>query len=485
MPPPTPQTNRPMGNNESPINHTNSGSDGGSTLPRLRCIAHGRFSCAPCARAEQAQYALTTVRPADLMRPSSSQEISIDEQGQIGRTPVFHRRATVWRNIAQDGTHGQGCALVWAGLLPIIGEFFYECQVVVIPENGNHTDGETQLGRWFATEASLTRFQTEMLSKKKYEVRVSKFGQNKGLRAHMTAGRFDYIPLSENMATAVRHLLLYLGSGRDKRSSYRIYHDSFSRAGEGGIRKYQTLFGMVRFPWSPEPHTATTARMINLTHNDAYPAPDLDWGSASWRRFCDSPFKDTWEEIRMRHFQYETYWVEGQRPVRPRDLPPSHTPPGSPPAPSPRPSVPPASIPPADAGSQMGTPATTTLPLGPAHQGPAPDSRDQASGSSPADGLSRSSGELPRGPFPGPGHLSFGVSPFERIFPSHGGEGLLHGGQATSEGQHTSGQAGSSIAAVRTPVGTTQGALGTAMYYAPGERVFDQEEESGAPKDGG
>ncbi|KAK7714042.1 hypothetical protein SLS63_011846 [Diaporthe eres] len=209
----------------------------------------------------------------------------------------------IWRKIAPDSTHGRGCALVWAGLLPIIGEFFYECQVSVIPENGNHTDGETQLGRWFATKASLTRFQAEMGSNEKYEVRVSKFGQKKGLSAHMTSGRFDYIPLSESMAVAVRHLLLYLGSGRDRRSSYRIYHDSFSRTGEGGIREYKTLFGMVRFPWSPEPHTATTARMINLTDNDAYPAPDLDWGSASWRRFCDTPLKHTWEEIRMRHFQ--------------------------------------------------------------------------------------------------------------------------------------------------------------------------------------
>ncbi|KAK7710308.1 hypothetical protein SLS64_005893 [Diaporthe eres] len=237
------------------------------------------------------------------MSPSNSQEVSIDEQGQSGGTSVLHRRATVWRKIAPDSTHGRGCALVWAGLLPIIGEFFYECQVSVIPENGNHTDGETQLGRWFATKASLTRFQAEMGSNEKYEVRVSKFGQKKGLSAHMTSGRFDYIPLSESMAVAVRHLLLYLGSGRDRRSSYRIYHDSFSRTGEGGIREYKTLFGMVRFPWSPEPHTATTARMINLTDNDAYPAPDLDWGSASWRRFCDTPLKHTWEEIRMRHFQ--------------------------------------------------------------------------------------------------------------------------------------------------------------------------------------
>lgn len=476
MPPPTPQTNRPMGNDEHRINDTNSGFDGGSTLPRLRCTTHGSLSCAPCAKAEQAQYALTTVRPADLMRPSNSQEVSIDEQGQTGGPSILYQRATVWRQIAPDSTHGRGCALVWAGLLPIIGEFFYECQVVVIPENGKHTDGETQLGVWFATKASLTRFQTEMVSNKKYEVRVSKFGQKKGLSAHMTSGRFDYIPLSESMAVAVRHLLLYLGSGRDRRSSYRIYHDSFSRTSEDGIREYKTLFGMARFPWSPEPHTATTARMINLTDNDAYPAPELDWGSASWRHFCDSPLKDTWEEVRMRHFQYETYKVEEQRRYRPRHLPPSHTPPGSPPELARRPSVPRASIPPADAGSQMATRATTTLSLGPAHQGGAPDSQDQANGSSPADGLSRGSGGLSSRPYPGSAHLSFGIHPFGRPLTSHGGEWFLRGGQTTSEGQHTSEEAGSSTAAVSTPVGTSQGPLGTAMYLFPREREFGGEQ---------
>ncbi|KAG6354600.1 hypothetical protein INS49_004618 [Diaporthe citri] len=414
------------------------------------------------------------------MRPSSSQEVPVDEQEQTGRAPVLYRRATVWGRITPDDTHGHGCALVWAGLLPIIGEFFYECQVTAIPENGSHTDGETQLGRWYATRESVTRFQTEMVSNKRYEVRVSRFGQKKGLSAHMTSGRFDFIPLSESMAVAIRHLLLYLGSGRDKRSSYRIYHDYLSRASEGGIRKYSTLFGMARFPWSPEPHTATTARMINLAFDDAYPAPDLDWGSASWRHFCDSPLKDTWEEVRMRHFQYETYKAEERRRRRPRDLPPSDTPPGSPPAPSPRPSIPPASIPSADAGSQLVTPATATLPSSAAHQGPSPANRDQANGSSPADGLSRGSGGLSGGPFAGPGRLSSGVSPPGMLLPSHGGDGFLIGGQTTSEGQYTIEQAGSSTAVVRTPIGTGQGGRGTSMYYTP-PAVYGQDEQSRAP----
>lgn len=471
------------------------------TLPRPRCTTHGIISCVPCARAEQAHYARTIVRPDNLMRPSSSQKTSIDEQGQIGRPPVIYRRATVWAQIAPDNTHGRSCALVWAGLLPVIGEFFYECQVVAIPENGTHADGETQLGRWFATKASRTRFQTEMLSNKKYEVRISKFGQKKGLSAHMTSGRFDYIPLSKSMAVAVKHLLLYLASGRDKRSSYRIYHDSFSRASEGGVRKYQTLFGMVRSPWWRQPDRTKTARMINLAFNDAFPVPDLARGSASWRLFCDSGFKDTWEEIRMRDFDYETYKTEEQRRRRPRDFPYSDTPPGVPPAPPPPPSLPPASIPPApippasipsapiqpaDAGSQLAAPASTTLPSRAAHQGPTPASRDQANGSSPADGFSRGGDGLSSGPLPGPEHLSSGVStPFGTPLPPHGGQGFLPGSQTTSEGQHTSGQANSSTAVVSTPVGTSQGARGTTMYYVPQGGVYGQDEQSRAPGEWG
>lgn len=339
--------------------------------------------------------------------------------------------ATLWRRIAPDGTHGRGCALVCAGLLPIIGEFFYECEVTAIPESGRHTEGETQLGRGFATKPSLTRFQTEMADNKKYEVRVSKFGQGEHLRARITSGRFDSIPLNEmpSMAVAVRHLLLYLGSGRDKHSSYRIYRDfSLSRATEDDIGIYQTLFGMARFPWSPEPHAATTARMINLTFHSTFSTPTLDSGSASWAHFCDSRFKDTWEEIRMRDFEYGTYEVESQRPFRPQDLPASHTPPGNPPEPAPRPSVPLASIPQADAGPQMAIPVTTTPTSTPAHQDPAPASQDPPNGSSPADGLSLGSDGLSGGPSQRPRSLSSesGACVFEQLYP--GGEGFFSRG---------------------------------------------------------
>lgn len=467
---------------ENSTDNTNNGSDGRGTLPQRICIQHHRISCIPCARAEANEYARTTVRPADLIRPSNSQEVSMGEQRQIERPSELYRRATPWRRIAPDGTHGRGCALVRAGLLPIIGEFFYECEVTAIPENGRHTEGETQLGRGFATEASLTRFQTEMADNKRYEVRVSKFGQGEHLRARITSGRFDSIPLNEmpSMAVAVRHLLLYLGSGRDRHSSYRIYRDfSFSPATEDGIGIYQTLFGMTRFPWSPEPHTATTARMINLTFNTTFSAPTLDRGLASWTHFCDSRFKDTWEEIKMRDFEYETYEVEAQGPFTPQDLPPSHTPPGSPPAPASRPSVPPAStppapipptpIPPADAGSQMAIPVTTTLTSTPAHHSLAPASQDPPNGNSPADGPSRGSSGLSGGPPPRPKRISPGASAPEKLYPSQRDEGSLCGGQTTSEGQHTSGQAGSSTAAVAgTPQGTSQGAsLGISMYFEP------------------
>lgn len=378
----------PIATQSTPINHINDGSQDDGSLPRRRCAEHNEFSCVPCLRAAAAQHArINNV----LERSLNSQKSALYQNGRLQRATEPYRKARLWTQIPQDANHAEGCALVCAGLLPIIGAFFYECNVRAILVNGQRSEDVTKLGKDFGAKSLLKKYQTEMEDNTQYAVRVSRFSQPVDLHRRLTSRQFDYISLKEMpfMSVAVRHLLLYLGSGRDQDSSYRIYHNTITHGeGQDVPRKYQVLFGIVRFPWSPEPRTATSARMINLMPNDTVPAPALDKGPASWRRFCNSPLKDSWEEIRMRDFRYETYEVEEQWRFRPRIPSPSHTPPGSPPARSPRPSVPPASTPPAAAEIQG---EISTKVTGPAPHGATPGSRDQANGNS-AQGQGNTSG---------------------------------------------------------------------------------------------
>lgn len=390
-----------------PIDHANSGCHGGGTLPRRRCAEHNMFSCVPCTLVEDAEYARTITPPDVLHQSLNSQEEAVHEKGRLHRTIWLYRRTRLWRQVPQNATYPQGCALVFAGLLHIIGAFFYECRVQAIRINRQSPENVIRLGSAFTTKASLQKYQRQMVDNEGYVVRVLEFGQSSDLHRRFTSRQFDYVSLSEMpfMATAVRHLLLYLGSGRDHHSSYHIYHDSILRGeGRDEPRKHQILFGMVRFPWSLVLRTATTARMINIMPNNTVPTPALDKGPASWRRFCDSNFKGKWEEIRMRDFRYETYKVEEERRFRPRLPSPSRTPPGSPPAPDPRPPVPPASPPQVVAEVRGATPAKVAgrTPEGPAS---ASASRDKANG-----------------------------------------EGILHESETISEGPHTHGQPDSSDA---------------------------------------
>lgn len=342
VPTPVHQANEPRKDVNHNINRRGSGSDDEGRLPQLRYAQHESFSSAPRARAAEAEHAQTAIHPAVRKRQLNSQDVVSINKGRVLDSSWLYRRAMLWTQIPRDATHSRGCALVCAGLLPIIGAFFYECKVTYIPVNG---EAKTQIGWALARDRCLKKYRAEMVDDKRYTVRVSKFGQPMDLRRpRITSREFDHtsVPEIPFMATAVRHLLLYLGSGRDRDSSYRIYNETTtSSSGRDELREDQSLFGMVRFPWSPEPHTATTARMINITPDETAPKPTLNRRSDSWRDFCNCRLKDTWEDIRMQDFRYETYKVDEQRQFRPQNLPPPHTPPGSPPASSPRPSVPP------------------------------------------------------------------------------------------------------------------------------------------------
>lgn len=395
VPTPTLQGYYPRGDVNNNINRRGCGSDNEGRLPQLRYAQHESFSPAPRARAAEAEHARPIIHLAVQKKQLNSQDVVPINKGRILDPSWLHRRAVLWTQIPRDAAHSRGCALVCAGLLPIIGAFFYECKVTYIPVNG---EAKSKVGWALASDDCLKKYRAEMADDKRYKVRVSRFGQPMDpQRARITSREFDYISVPEMpfMDTAVRHLLLYLGSGRDRDSSYRIYHESTTTSGGyDALREEQTLFGMVRFPWSPEPHTATTARMINITPDETTPKPTLNRRSDSWRDFCNCRLKDTWKDIRMRDFRYETYNVDEQRQFRPQGLPPSHTPPGSPPAPSSRPSVPPA-----ETEVKKQVPSNTT---GPIHQGAAHTSRDRATYSisvfqprAISEGVNKSAGPVP------------------------------------------------------------------------------------------
>lgn len=366
---PTVKAYEPREDVNNNINRRDSGSDDEGRLPQLRDAQHESFSPAPPALAAEAEQ--TGIRPAVQKQQSNTQDVvPINKRRGLDRSWLY-RHDVLWTQIRQDATHSRGCALVCAGLLPIIGAFFYECKVTYIPVDG---EAKTKIGWALASDHCLKKYRAEMVDGKPYKVRVSKFGRPMDPRRPLITSReFDYIPVPEmpSMATAVRHLLLYLGSGRDRDSSYRIYQETTTSGGGGdALQEHQSLFGMVRFPWSPEPHTATTARMINIMPGETFPAPTLNRRGDSWRDFCNCRLKDTWRDIRMQDFRYETYNVIEQRQFRPQGLPSSRTPPGNPPAPSPRPSVPLA-----DTEAQKQISSNTT---GSTQQGLAHPSLDQA-----------------------------------------------------------------------------------------------------------
>lgn len=323
VPAPAPPPNRSRENADERVDYTSSGFDDEDML-------------AESAHKEEAKYARTIIPTNALHRPLNSQEVALYRKGRLHRASRLYRRVRLWEPIAPDATRGPGWALVCAGLVPIIGAFFYECDVAIIPVDGGNRVSKRHIGFKLIGKVSMEKYQAEMVDNQRYQVKVSKFGQQLDGRGRMTSCKFNYISLGEMryMAIAVRHLLLYLGSGRDQHSSYLIYHDKILHGeGHNALRKYLILFGMARFPWSPTPREANTARMINIAPNDTVPRPSLDSGSASWHRFCDSRFKDSSQEIRMRDFQYETYKVEEQRRFWQRGLPPPQIPPASPPAP--------------------------------------------------------------------------------------------------------------------------------------------------------
>lgn len=395
LPTPTLQAYDPRGDVNNNINRRGSGSDDEGRLQQVRYAQHESFSPAPRARAAEAEHPQTIIHPAVQKKQLNSQDVVPINKRRSLDPSWLYRRAVLWTQIPRDATHSRGCALVCAGLIPIIGAFFYECKITYIPVNG---EAKTQIGWKLASDHRLKKYRAEMVDDKRYKVRVSRFGQPMDpRRARITSREFDYISVPEmpSMATAVRHLLLYLGSGRDRESSYRVYHETTTTSGgHDALREHQSLFGMVRFPWAPEPHTATTARMINITPGKTFPAPTLNRRSDSWRNFCNCRLKDTWEDIRMQDFRYETYKVDEQRQFRPQGLPPSHIPPGSPPAPSPRPSVPPAET---EVQNQVSSNTT-----GLTHQGAAHTSRDRAIYSTSVfqprampEGMNRSAGPDP------------------------------------------------------------------------------------------
>lgn len=307
---PTVKAYEPREDVNNNINRRGSGSADEGRLPQLRDAQHESFSPAPPARAAEAEHAQTIIDPAVRKPQLKSQDVVPIKKGRSLDPSWLYRRAVLWTQIPRGATHSRGCALVCAGLLPIIGAFFYECKVTYIPMNG---EARTKIGWALASDHCLKKYRAEMVDDKRYKVRVSKFGQPMDLRrARITSREFDYISVPEmaSMATAVRHLLLYLGSGRDRDSSYRMYHESTtSSSGRDALQEHQSLFGMVRFPWSPEPHTATMARMINITPGKTFPAPTLNRRSDSWHDFCNCRLKDTWRDIRMQNFRYETYNV--------------------------------------------------------------------------------------------------------------------------------------------------------------------------------
>ncbi|KAI3395975.1 hypothetical protein diail_614 [Diaporthe ilicicola] len=233
-------------------------------------------------------------------------------QQQGGETHCLYDNNRYWERINQDSNHGPSCARVSAGLVPILGALFHECKIAVVPADLLPTQGRLKIGSTLAKPESREIHHNEMLHGVEYEVRITRFSKPAGYVPSMTTTNFDHIPRQKlpSLRAALTHLLLFLGSRGDRRSTYRMYRGYITRNnGSGGTQQIEVLFGVVRFPSRvADPATATEARMVNLTSDDAPLAtvPSVD-GPDSWRRFCLGPFRAVWQDIVVRGFEYESY----------------------------------------------------------------------------------------------------------------------------------------------------------------------------------
>lgn len=244
--------------------------------------------------------------PAQLDINTASDNSSAQNRG---KRSLLYASNRFWERIGRNASHGRSCVLVSAGLIPIIGAFFHECKITAIPKNGTYEDGRTRIGRNWADRTLMLKFRREMEAGLEYQVRVSDFGGINQSASLMTASHFKHFPRDKlpSLAAAVKHLLLYLGSRRDKHYSYRFYHDSQTEGQGREAHHVQILFGMVRFPTSPDPRAATTARMVNVVIGEPVTMPTMHNGIASWHEFCDGRFRNHWEEITLSRFRYEKY----------------------------------------------------------------------------------------------------------------------------------------------------------------------------------